>query len=378
MSSSSTARTLVAVIAATGITILALIVALWPGPIQETDTARIFATDVVPAEVVAVGPAPCTNVPDLECIAVEYEITDGSDRGQRSRQDFFGDATDPDLEPGDRVVLNYVAEAEPDFQYSFADRQRRDVLWAVAALFALAVVALGGWRGIAALAALGSSFLLLLWFVLPSIVNGANPVVIAVVGASAIAYVAFYIGHGITLRTTVALAGALGSLGAVAILSWLVIAVAELSGLTSEESLFLPLLSSDFDLRGLVLAGIVLGAIGAIDDVTITQTEAVWELRAASAEMSRADIFAATLRIGRAHIGSTVNTLALAYAGASLPLLLLFLVSQQSLGTVANSEVVATEIIRTLIGSMGLIASVPFTTWLATVVVPDGAAAHDH
>lgn len=378
MSSSSTARTLVAVIAATGIAILALIVALWPGPIQETDTARIFATDVVAAEVVAVGPAPCTNVPDLECIAVEYEITDGSDAGRRSRQDFFGDATDPDLEPGDRVVLNYVAEAEPDFQYSFADRQRRDVLWAVAALFALAVVALGGWRGIAALSALGSSFLLLLWFVLPSIVNGANPVVIAVVGASAIAYVAFYIGHGITLRTTVALAGALGSLGAVAILSWLVIAVAELSGLTSEESLFLPLLSSDFDLRGLVLAGIVLGAIGAIDDVTITQTEAVWELRAASADISRADIFAATLRIGRAHIGSTVNTLALAYAGASLPLLLLFLVSQQSLGTVANSEVVATEIIRTLVGSMGLIVSVPFTTWLATVVVPDEAAPHEH
>ena len=148
--------------------------------------------------------------------------------------------------------------------------------------------------------------------------NGANPVVVAIVGAAAIAYVAFYVGHGTTLRTTVALSGALGALAAVALLSWGVIALAQLSGFTSEESLFLPLLSSNFDLRGLVLAGVVLGAMGALDDVTVTQAEAVWELRAASADMPTTELFAAGLRIGRAHIGSTVNTLALAYAGASL------------------------------------------------------------
>ncbi|MDH3500285.1 MAG: YibE/F family protein [Acidimicrobiia bacterium] len=378
MTSTSTARILVGAVAIAGLVVAAVIIGLWPETIQVQNTDQIFATDVVPARVVSADLAPCLNVPDLECVAIEYEITGGDDTGRRARQDFFGDPTDPDLVAGDRVVLNYVQSADPEFQYSFADRERRNVLWTVAGLFALAVVALGGWRGVAGIAALAMSFLLLLWFVLPSIVNGANPVVTALVGASAIAYVALYIGHGFTLRTTVALAGALCSLAAVAGLSWIVLALANVSGFTTEEALYLPLLSQAFDVRGLVLAGVVLGTMGALDDVTVTQTEAVWELRAASREMPRADIFAAALRIGRAHIGSTVNTLALAYAGASLPLLLLFVISQQSLGTVANSEVVATEIIRTLVGSMGLVTSVPLTTWLATVVVPDAAEGHMH
>ena len=364
-------RVLIGVIVAIGGALAGLIVAFWPGPVEVSDTERIFATDVVKAVVNSADPGPCRNLETETCTIVVYEVTAGPQIGATGRQDFFGDPTDPDLSVGDQVVLNYVSAADPDFQYSYADRDRRDVLWAVAALFALAVVGLGGWRGVAALGALLASFLLLLWFVLPAIVNGANPVVIALIGASAIAYVALYIGHGLTLRTTVALAGALASLLAVGVLSWLVLELAAVSGFTTEESLFLPLLSVEFDFRGLVLAGIVLGTMGALDDVTVTQTEAVWELRAASPHMSSADLFAAALRIGRAHIGSTVNTLALAYAGASLPLLLLFLVSQQSLGTVINSEVVATEAIRTLVGSMGLVASVPFTTWLATLVVPD-------
>jgi uncharacterized membrane protein len=375
----SAPRILVGVVVAIAGALAGLIVAFWPDPVEVADTERIFATDVVKAVVTSADPGPCRNLEDQTCTIIIYEVTAGSDLGATARQDFFGDPTDPDLSVGDRVVLNYVAIADPEFQYSYADRDRRDVLWAVAGLFALAVVGLGGWRGVAALAALVSSFLLLLWFVLPAIVNGTNPVLIAIIGASAIAYVALYVGHGFTLRTTVALAGALASLLAVGVLSWLVLELAAVSGFTTEESLFLPLLSVEFDFRGLVLAGIVLGTMGALDDVTVTQTEAVWELRAASPQMSAADLFAAALRIGRAHIGSTVNTLALAYAGASLPLLLLFLVSQQSLGTVVNSEVVATEIIRTLVGSMGLVASVPFTTWLATLVVPaEVGSGHDH
>lgn len=375
MHRAQTARALTAGTAAGGIIVVLLMVILWPDPVTYDDDLRLFADDVVPAQVVARTEGPCIGVPDQTCEAVTYELLAGADAGETRVQEFSGSPSEPDLGVGDRVVLNHVPEAASGFDYYFADRERRDVLLFVAAAFAIAVVALGGLRGVSALGALAASFLILGFFVLPAIVNGANPIVIALVGAAAIAYLALYIGHGWTLRTTVALVGALGALFAVGLLSWFVLAAAEISGFATEEALFLPLLSESFDFRGLVLAGIVLGTMGALDDVTVTQTEAVWELRAASPSMSTRDLFAAGLRIGRAHIGSTVNTLALAYAGASLPLLLLFLISGQSLGTVANSEIVATEIIRTLVGSVGLVASVPITTWLASVLAqPEPAA----
>ncbi len=151
-------------------------------------------------------------------------------------------------------------------------------------------------------------------------------------------------------------------------LSAFAVAAAELSGFTSEESLLLTMLPGRIDARGLILAGIVLGSLGALDDVTVTQVSAVTEIRKADPTISRAALLRAGLRVGRDHIASTVNTLFLAYAGASMPLLVLFALSNQSLGTIANSEVVATEIIRTLLGSIGLVAAVPITTWLATML----------
>jgi hypothetical protein len=135
--------------------------------------------------------------------------------------------------------------------------------------------------------------------------------------------------------------------------------------------------SGELDLAAMVLAGMVFGALGALDDVTVTQASAVWELRAVNPGMSRLELYRSGLRIGRDHVASTVNTLALAYAGASLPLLILFVMSKQSLGSVANSEVVATEIIRTLVGSIGLVAAVPVTTWLAAALAPAGGEAPD-
>ncbi|MEA2058800.1 MAG: YibE/F family protein, partial [Actinomycetota bacterium] len=154
---------------------------------------------------------------------------------------------------------------------------------------------------------------------------------------------------------------------------------ARFSGFTSEESTLL-IMFETIDVGGLLLAGMVLGAAGALDDVTVTQSSAVWQFRAADPEMSRALLYRRGLRIGRAHIGSTVNTLLLAYLGAALPLTILFILAQQSLGTVANSEVVAVEITRTLVGSIGLVAAVPVTTWLAARVAsePGPGAVHSH
>lgn len=192
---------------------------------------------------------------------------------------------------------------------------------------------------------------------------------VAIVGASAIAFIALYLAHGFRTMTTVALLGTLGALGLTIALAALFTDLANFSGLATEEALLLRIGDGGFDFTGLLLAGMVIGALGALDDVTVTQASAVSELHATNPDLNRYQLYKAGLRIGRDHIASTVNTLALAYAGAALPLLILLVVSEQSLGTVANSEVIAIEIVTTLVGSIGLVAAVPITTWLATEVV---------
>jgi uncharacterized membrane protein len=263
------------------------------------------------------------------------------------------------------VVLSYAPESEPGFEYQYSDRERRPVLLALTIVFVVAVLALGARRGAGALAGLAGSFVILGLFVLPALIDGRPPLPVAVVGASAIAYLALYAAHGFGRTTTLALLGTLAALALTALLSTLVVAAARYSGFASEESFFLTVMAAKVDFRGLVLAGLVLGALGALDDVTVKQASAVDELRAANRALSSRELFTAGMRIGRDHVASTVNTLFLAYAGAALPLLMLFVLASQSLGDVANGEVVAVEITRALVGSIGLVAAVPVTTVLA-------------
>jgi len=234
----------------------------------------------------------------------------------------------------------------------------------VALVFAAAVIGLGRLRGVAALAGLAVSLVILLWFIVPAITAGRDAVLVAVVGGGLIVLVALYLAHGYTPLTHVAAVGAFSALALTAMLSWLALAVAKFSGFATEESFYLTGLEG-VEIGGLLLAGIVLGAIGALDDVTVTQASAVWEVNRANPELGKNDLFASGLRVGRDHIASTVNTLLLAYAGAALPLLILYSLSALPLGVVASSEVIAVEIVRTLVGSIGLVAAVPITTWLA-------------
>jgi uncharacterized membrane protein len=147
------------------------------------------------------------------------------------------------------------------------------------------------------------------------------------------------------------------------------VSLTHLTGLASEEAAFVRAANTDLNIRGLLLGGFIIGALGVLDDMTVTQVSAVWELHAANPTQGRRQLFRSATRIGRDHIASTVNTLVLAYAGASLPLLILFTQSNQALGVVLSSEVVAVEVVRTLVGSIGLVASVPITTALAATVV---------
>jgi len=354
-----------------GVVLLATVaglVALWPSGTVASGLEGITTT-FYDARIVRVAEVPCPGQPatddtPLLCAELDAEVLEGPDTGLIVPLDLF-DAASAALSEGEIIVLEFDERAAEGFQYRFSDRERTAVLVWLAVLFALAVVALGRWRGLAALVGLGASIAVLVVFTVPALVEGTDPLLVALVSASAIAFAAVYLTHGVTTMSTVALLGTLGSLALTALLATVFVGVAGITGLASEEAAFLQLGSVRVELQGLVLAGIVIGALGAIDDMTVTQSSAVWELRAAGRDRPRRDLYRSGMRIGRDHVASTVNTLVLAYAGASLPLLLFFSLADRPVGVVANGELVATEIVRTLVGSIGLVASVPLTTALA-------------
>ncbi|MCP9958182.1 MULTISPECIES: YibE/F family protein [Streptomyces] len=373
---------------------------LWPGgaPAHErtgvgfdrqTETGEVVRVERIDCKDVNAAQVPPTgdtstpqgreaiNAQQGQCKRATIEVTSGQDKGRQ-----FVEIVQPDaprqLEQGQGVVVAYAPDAPEDLQYSVTDVDRKFPLLLLSAVFALAVVAVGRLRGVMALIALGTSFVFLTFFVLPAILQGSNPLVVAVVGSSAIMLIALYLSHGLSARTSVAVLGTLISLLIIGLLGSLFIGWARLTGNTDDYTGLIHGLYPNIDMSGLLLAGVIIGSLGVLDDVTVTQTSAVWELHRADPAMGPRALYRAGIRIGRDHIASVVNTLVLAYAGAALPLLLLFSIAQSSVGTVANSELVAQEIVRTLVGSIGLVASVPVTTGLAALVVsadrPSGAS----
>lgn len=367
-------RTLFWSAATIAVAILLSMVVLWPSSGFGDGLGQLgMGSEFYRARVLDIGVAPCAGTQpedEIDCQDIALELLEGPDEGGLANLNFGSDGTTtPEFDIGDEIVVARQADAEPGFEYAYADRYRKPVLAWLALTFAIAVVALGRWRGLAALAGLVVSFVVLLQFILPAILDGRDPLIVAVVGAAAIAYLAIYLAHGVNALTTVALLGTLGALVVTVAFAQLFVSLAEFSGFASDEAIFLNVARGAIDLNGLTLGGIVIGALGAIDDMTVTQAAVVAELRTADPGISPVRLFTSAMRVGRDHVASIVNTLALAYAGASLPLLILFVLARQSLGTVANGEIVATEIVRTIVGSLGLVAAVPLTTWLAVWAV---------
>ena len=373
-----TRRLLIGAVVPVVVAIVVGLVLLWPGEVEvDAFTDSVAADDIYSATVVQVLDVPCQGTDpslDIGCTIPSIELHEGPDEGQIIELAEESDFGVP-LEAGDRIVVAYAADAPEGFQYAYQDRERRQPLLVLAVLFALAVLLLGRVKGLRALAGVAVSLVVLAAFILPAILEGSEPVLVALVGAGAIAVIALYLSHGVNARSTTALIGALVSLALVGLLAWAFVGLTDLSGLADEEARFLQVAASQVRLQGLILAGIVIGTLGVLDDVTVTQVSAVWELHHANPELDRASLFRGALRIGRDHIASVVNTLVLAYAGASLPLFLLFTSARQGLIDTANSEVVAVEIVRTLVGSIGLVAAVPITTALAVFVIGE---AHGH
>ena len=369
----STKRLLLLMITPLLVAIVVGLVALWPGELKTSGlTDAVAAEDLFRAEVVSVTRGPCQGTEPgagIDCSIADVTLQEGPDDGETitlAEESVEGGAR---LDVGDEIVLAYYPDAGEGFEYSFADRERRPALLLLAGVFAVAVIALGRWKGARALAGVGVSLAILATFILPALLDGSDPVLVALVGAGAIAVLALYLAHGINVGSTIALIGAFASLALVALLAWGFVELTELTGRAAEEAGFLQITASQVRLQGLILAGVVIGTLGVLDDVTVLQVSAVWELHHANPDMTRRQIYRAAVRIGRDHIASTVNTLVLAYASASLPLFLLLTQAHQGLSDIANSELVATEIVRTLVGSIGLVASVPITTLLATWVV---------
>ena len=334
--------------------------------------------------VTAAQTAPCSGASpeapddvDVElCVQLTVRIDEGPDAGQTVQQT-GGDNATGRLAPGDGVVLAAdPAAAGVQDRYQLTDSQRGRSLLALAVLFALAVVALGRLRGLLALTGLVLSSVVLVGWLVPALLSGRPPVPTAIVGASAVMLAVLLLAHGPSIRTATAVVGTAASLLLTLGLAVAFVELSSLTGLTTEEATFVQAVFGGLDVRGLLLAGIVIGAVGILDDVTVTQVSAVYELRAADPAMPVRELYRAGLRVGRDHVAALVNTLLLAYAGASLPLLVIFTTSGQGLvGTLTNG-VVAEEVVRTLVGSIGLVAAVPITTALAAATCPP-VARHD-
>lgn len=308
---------------------------------------------------------PCPQAPD-ECDRATVLLTNGTTVTAR----VVKHPLVPPVRTGQRILLSVAENAEPADRYLYVDQDRSRPLLALALVFAFAVVLLSRWRGVAALVALAVTALVLTQFVLPAILGGANPVLVAVVGGTAIMVLALYLTHGFNARTSVALLGTIGALLLTALLAEAFLRLTRITGLSADGASEVASYVPGLDVQGLLIAGVVIGTLGVLDDVTVTQTAVVWELAAADPTASRADLFGAGLRVGRAHVASVVNTLVLAYAGAALPVLMLFAISGMPQLYALSTEQVAVEVVRALVGSLGITAAMPLTTLLAALTHP--------
>jgi uncharacterized membrane protein len=354
------------VVAAVCIAALASVVLLWPDDAPD-DAAAVIEQGVtlLDGRIAAIEERPASGEPVMLAPgARELTVTAELSTGRDVTFDMVDEAGGT-FAVGQQVR---IAEAEgPDGQplHYISDIKRERPLLILAAVFLVAVLAFGRWQGLRALLGLGITLAVIVLFAVPAVLAGRDPIMVALAAAVLIMVVTLYLTHGIGPKTTAAAVGTLGALAVTAGLSWLFIELTSLTGLANEEAQAANLQVGGLSLRGLLLAGIIIGALGVLDDVTMAQSSTVFEFRDADTSARSRDLFARAMRVGRDHVAATINTLFLAYAGASLPLLIIFSSSPDPLNVIVSSEVVAIEIVRTLVGSIGLMASVPLTTLLA-------------
>jgi uncharacterized membrane protein len=345
------------------------LVALWPG--DEPTRAQLVAETYVPpgttfpdGRIVSLETLPCgeAGTAQATCATAVVEVLEGAGAGEFQQVDLQADVVANGIAEGDTLVLSRDPGAEGGPSYQFADFERTTPMLVLAVAFALVTVAVARLRGLAALVGLAFAFFVLLRFVLPGLLAGSSPTLVSLVGSAAIMFVVLYLAHGFSARTTTALVGTLFGLALVTVLGAVSVGVARLTGLTSEETVQLATFDPTLDFSGLVIAGVVVAGLGVLNDVTITQASALWQLHEVDPGMGWRELYRRGMAVGRDHIASTVYTIVFAYAGAALPLLLLFEIYSRPAGTVLTSSALAEEVIRTLVGAIALVLAVPVTT----------------
>lgn len=270
------------------------------------------------------------------------------------------------LKKDDRVVVVKTSAFEEP-SYYISDLYRLPALGTVLALFIVIVILFARWRGVTSMLGLAFSISILALYIVPNILAGNDPLLVSIIGSLAILFVSLYLAHGFNKRTSIALGATFATLACAAVLAVVFVYVSRLFGNGSEESLFLQLGTGDaINLQGLLLGGIIIGTLGILDDITTAQVAAVDEIKKANAALHFTELYRRGISVGKEHVSSLVNTLALAYAGASLPVFLLFFLNKgQPWWAVLNGEYIADEVVRTLVGSCALVLAVPISTLLA-------------
>lgn len=392
---------LAAILAPLTVVLIAAMIALWPsGSHRELSLADPYGTSqgisMVTGTVTAVQPRDCgpeagtletpgggmvggPAAAGVQCVdAVLDPDGGGTDRALVPIPSSI--SASMDVQAGDRLKaldLSGLPGGEAPGQgqaqagqgdYVFVDFERTVPVVALALLYALVVVAVARWRGLRAVVGLGLAFAVMFVFMIPALLEGGPPLWVGLVGCCLIMLVVLYFAHGFSLRTTTALLGTLIGLALTAVLALWGTDAAYLTGLGDEYSYILAAVAPEVRLSGIVLCGLLVAGLGVLNDVTITQASAVWELQAANPGMSKRELFASGMRIGRDHIASTVYTIAFAYAGAALPVLMVVSLYDRSLWDTLMSGELVEEIVRILVGSIGLVLAIPVTTGIAVAV----------
>ncbi|MGB0120913.1 MAG: YibE/F family protein [Solirubrobacterales bacterium] len=364
----------IAVIAVSVITAIAMVL-LWPSgdsPFKAGPTSG----KTEEGQIQSLANEPCDDPLPGDCLTAEVEITSGAEEGKVVDVTLSSGGPVPDYDIGNKVRVNRVeftpdqfsSPGVPRVQYTVFDFERRAPLLVLFLIFAALVIAFGRLRGALSLVGLGLSLAVVLVFIVPAILDGSSPLAVAIVGSMAVMLLSISLAHGVGPKSLAAIVGTGFSLLLVGLIAVIATNAIHLTGMATEETTTLALTDDSISLSGLLIAGMIIGALGVLDDVTISQASTVFAIRSADPDQGFVDLYRRAIDVGRDHVSATVNTLVLAYVGSSLPILLIF--GSGSLGLVEafNLEIISKEIVAMLVGSIGLIAAVPITTALAALM----------
>src|SRR5215207_2037984 len=328
-----------------------------------SETAKARVTEIIEdGEIDLGGTIQRYQVARVELLEGEYQgIVMEMDYGRRQVL-----ANNIYLQKGDTVLVTIGARPDGVLTVYFADFVRANSLLWLTILFVVTILVISRWKGLRSLLSMAFSLMVIIGYIIPHILSGKDPLLVSITGSVILLGVTLYLTYGWNLKTHAAVLSMIIVLLITGTLAGLFVVITRLTGSGDENALFLlQMLNTQINLRGLLLGGMVIGALGVLDDLVTTQASAVFELHHANGSLGFRALFQSAMRIGQDHVAATVNTLVLAYAGAALPMLLMFSLGRGNYGFLVNFEFIAEEIVRTLVGSLGLVTAVPLTTAIA-------------